>query len=187
MDTSSRNSSVVGGRASGQVSAEPEQIVLGKVASPFGVRGWTKVTSYTEPMDGILDYPAWQLNQNGRKSRLKVCEGRPHGKFLVVKFDGIDDRDDVALLTNATIEVSRQDLPDVQDGSYYWTDLIGLSVTTVDGVSLGRVDTIMETGANDVLVIKGDRERLVPWVMDDVIVKVDMAEGLLVVDWDPDF
>lgn len=172
--------------AEGSVS-EAEKIVLGKIASPFGVRGWTKVASYTEPTEGLLDYKVWEVNQNGKKSRLTVQDGRVHGKFLAVKFNGIDDRDDVAKLTNALVELSREDLPEPQDGSYYWADLIGLSVQTVDGVDLGSVERIMETGANDVLVVSGDRERLIPWIQEDVIKSVDIEEKFLTVDWDPDF
>ncbi len=186
METSNRNNAPEGLQASEQ-TPPAAKIVLGKIASPFGVRGWTKVTSYTEPFDGLLDYKTWQVNQNGRRTQLTVQNGKPHGKFIVVKFDGIEDRDEVARLTNATIEISREELPEVQDGSYYWADLLGLAVATTDGVELGRVENIMETGANDVLVVKGDRERLIPWIMDDVIVKADLSEGLLTVDWDPDF
>ena len=170
-----------------QKTTQPERIVLGKIASPFGVRGWTKVTSYTEPPEGLLDYNELELNKAGKKSRLKLVQGKPHGKFLAVKFDGIDDRDQVALLTNALIEVNREDLPDTRDGSFYWADLIGLKVETLDGVELGTVERMMETGANDVLVVCGDRERLIPWIQGDVVKKVELQNKLLTVDWDPDF
>lgn len=174
-------------QSTGKADAGQEVIVLGKVASPFGVRGWTKVTSYTEPADGLLAYKDWEINLNGRKSRLALQEGRPHGKFLAVKFDGIDDRDEVAKLTNALVEISRKDLPEPRDGSYYWADLIGLNVKTLDGVMLGTVEKMMETGANDVLVVSGDKERLVPWIQGDVIKTVSVEDNLLTVDWDPDF
>lgn len=166
---------------------DAEKIVLGKIASPFGVRGWTKVTSYTDPIEGLLGYKVWEISQNGKKSRLTLQAGRMHGKFLAVKFDGIEDRDDVAKLTNAMVELSREDLPEPKDGSYYWADLIGLSVVTLEGKVLGSVKRIMETGANDVLVVVGDRERLVPWIQGDVIKTVNIEENLLTVDWDPDF
>ena len=164
-----------------------EKIVLGKIASPFGVRGWTKITSYTEPPEGLLEYDVLDISKAGKKSRLTVEQGKPHGKFLAVKFEGIDDRDQVALFTNALIEVSRHELPASQDGSYYWADLIGMAVETLDGVELGTVERMMETGANDVLVVLGDRERLIPWIEGDVVKKVELQEKLLTVDWDPDF
>lgn len=164
-----------------------EKIVLGKIASPFGVKGWTKITSYTEPPEGLLEYGVLEVNKAGKKSRLTLEQGKPHGKFLAVKFEGIDDRDQVALFTNALIEISRHDLPASQDGTYYWADLIGMVVETLDGVELGTVERMMETGANDVLVVHGDRERLIPWIEGDVVKKVGLQERLLTVDWDPDF
>ena len=161
-------------------------IVLGKMLAPFGVKGWVKVTSFTEPPEGILKYKKWSVVKNGSERRLPLLQGKPHGKFIVVKFEGIDDRDAAALLTHAEIRVDRQQLPASDDG-FYWADLIGLQVTTKEGVLLGRVDSLMETGANDVLVVKGDRERLVPWIEGDVVTDVDLAAGAITVDWDPEF
>lgn len=135
----------------------------------------------------MLDNKVWQIVQNGVSCNYTVLEGRPHGKFLVVKFEGMDDRDEVAALTNAAVVVNREDLSVLSEGDYYWVDLIGLAVTTVNGVALGKVESLMETGANDVLVVNGDRERLIPWIMGDAVQSVDLAAGEMVVDWDPDF
>ena len=156
------------------------------MSAPFGVKGWVKVTSFTEPPEGILKYKNWSVVKNGSERKLGLLQGKPHGKFIVVKFEGIDDRDAAALLTHSEIRVERQDLP-ASDDSFYWADLIGLQVTTKEGVSLGLVDSLMETGANDVLVVKGDRERLVPWIEGDVVIDVDLAAGAIRVDWDPEF
>lgn len=164
-----------------------EPLVLGKIASPFGVRGWTKVLSYTDPVEGLLDHKTWSVNQRGRQSGYKVVEGKRHGKFLIVKFDGIDDRDEVAKLTNALVVVERGELPDTDDDSFYWADLIGLEVVTTDGIQLGVVERMMETGANDVVVVSGERERLIPWVRDSVISSVDLTERKITVNWDADF
>jgi len=144
-------------------------IVLGKMSAPFGVKGWVKVTSFTKPPEGILKYKNWSVVKNGSERKL-----------------GLLDRDAAALLTHSEIRVERQDLP-ASDDSFYWADLIGLQVTTKEGVSLGLVDSLMETGANDVLVVKGDRERLVPWIEGDVVIDVDLAAGAIRVDWDPEF
>ena len=111
---------------------------------------------------------------------------RDSGKFIVVQFDGINDRDEAALLTHAEVQVQRSQLPESEDG-YYWADLIGLNAITKDGVELGVVESLMETGANDVLVVKGDRDRLIPWIENEVIVQVDLAGKTLTVDWDPEF
>ena len=102
---------------------EPENndkrsIVVGKIASPFGVQGWAKVLSYTEPATGLLDYPAWQLKQRNSEKTVQLQQGREHGKFLVVKFDGIDGRDEVAKLTNALIEITRDQFPDTDQDSF---------------------------------------------------------------------
>ena len=161
-------------------------IVLGKISAPFGVRGWSKVTSFTEPPEGILKYKNWSVVKNGSARTLKVQQGKPHGKFMVVQFEGIDDRDAAALLTHAEVQVQRDQLPE-SEADYYWADLIGLEVITKEGVKLGLVDSLMETGANDVLVVKGDSERLVPWIEDEVIVEVDLEGRIITVDWDPDF
>lgn len=164
-----------------------KELVLGKIASPFGVRGWTKVLSYTDPAEGLLDYKEWSLSQRGAKRRYKIVEGKKHGKFLIAKLDGIDDRDEVAKLTNALVVMERSELPDTEDDSYYWADLIGLQVVTIDGTELGEVERMMETGANDVVVVKGERERLIPWVKGSVVKSVDLSDRTIVVDWDADF
>ncbi len=161
-------------------------ITVGKIGAPYGVRGWLKVHSYTDPANGILDYKSWSLMHLGKHSEWALLEGRAHGKGMVVRLGGIDDRDQAALLTGAEIQVNRSSLPELDDG-YYWMDLIGMEVVDRAGTSFGTVASMMETGANDVMVVKGDRERLIPWVMDDVVVTVDRAERRIVVDWDADF
>jgi 16S rRNA processing protein RimM len=175
------------GNGSSKSVGHQDNILVGKIASPFGVRGWTKVVSFTEPGTGLLEYSGWSLRLGGKTKTVQVEQGREHGKFLVVKFRDIDDRDQVALFTNAEIEVSRDQFPEAEAGSYYWADLIGLRVITVKGTDLGIVESLFETGANDVMVVQGDRERLVPWIMPDVVTVVDLEAGRLTVDWDPDF
>jgi len=161
-------------------------IVMGKMSAPFGVKGWVKVTSFTDPPEGILNYKDWLLVKNGATDHYSIAQGKPHGKFVVVKFDGIDNRDAAALLTHAEIQVSRSQMP-TSDEDFYWVDLIGLQVQNKDAVDLGVVESLMETGANDVLVVKGDRERLIPWIAEDVILTVDLDNSLIIVDWDPGF
>jgi len=163
------------------------QLVLGKIASPFGVRGWTKVVSYTDPVEGLLEYRKWSLSLGGKQQTVDVLEGRKHGKFLIARFDGVDDRDEVARLTNALVIVERENLPDADDDSYYWADLIGLQVVTIDGIQLGKIVRLLETGANDVMVVNGERERLIPWVRESVVKSVDLQAGSITVDWDVEF
>jgi 16S rRNA processing protein RimM len=164
--------------------AEDRQpIVLGRVAGVYGVRGWVRVFSDTDPRDNILRYAPWLLN--GTLHR--VLEGRKHGKGLVVRLEGCDDRDQAAALVGQAISIYRDQLPAPRPDEFYWADLEGLSVETLNGEPLGRVSHLFSTGANDVLVIKGERERLLPFVWDDVVKDVDFDAGVMRVDWDPDF
>ena len=167
----------------------PEQriVVLGRLSGLYGVQGWLKVYSDTEPREGIIKYPRWWVKQQGSWRQIRVEQGRRHGKGVVVKLEGIDDRDAAAKLLNAEVAVDRSELPDTAPGEFYWTDLEGLTVVCVDGTELGRVDHLIETGANDVLVVTGERERLIPYIPEQVIKQIDLEQGRMVVDWDPEF
>jgi len=162
-------------------------IVLGQVSGLFGVRGWVKVHSYTDPREALLGYPAWLVEIDGCWMPADVADGKPHGKTLIVKFDGVDDRDAAARYIAARIGVDRKALPETGKNEYYWADLEGLMVEREDGSVLGTVDYLIETGANDVMVVRdGDRETLVPFVAGKVIRNVDLAAGVIRVDWEWD-
>lgn len=150
------------------------------------MKGWVKVFSHTRPRSAILDYDRWFLGRGGDWQAMVLEEGRPHGKAIVARLAEVADRDQAAPLLGCDIAVPRSELPAVQDGSYYWTDLEGLRVVHRDGTELGRVAYLMETGANDVLVTEGERERLIPFVADKVILDVDLANGVITVDWEWD-
>jgi len=160
--------------------------VLGRVSGLFGVRGWVKVFSYTEPRDAILEYRRWYLSKDGSWQPQALQEGRRQGKSIVARLDGIDDRDAAEGLIGCAIAVDRNDLPAADDGTWYWADLEGLDVVHRDGTRLGKVAYLLETGANDVLVTNGDRERLIPFVADEVILDVDLDKGVITVDWEWD-
>lgn len=162
-------------------------IEVGRVAGLYGVKGWLRIHSETEPRENILRYSPWYLRIQGEWVPLKPAGGRWHGKGVVVRLDGFEGRDAAARLVGADIAVLRGQLPEPGPDEYYWSDLIGLRVVTTEGVELGSVDHLLETGANDVLVIKGDRERLIPYVPGQFVVRVDLEAGLLTVEWDPDF
>jgi len=164
----------------------PEPIVLGRISGVFGVKGWVKVFSYTEPREAVLGYASWLLGQDGQWQSATVAEGQRHGKGVVARIDGFEDRDQAATLVGTQIGVPRNELPETQDGHYYWSDLEGLMVVRSDGSELGEVAYLLETGAHDVMVIKGDTERLVPFVKDEIVVDVDLAAGVITVDWDWD-
>ena len=162
-------------------------VVLGRVSGLFGVNGWVRVFSHTAPREGITHYNPVFLNQKGEWCERKIEAGRAHSAGVVLKFAGCDDRDQAIALLQSEIAVRRAQLPPPGPGEYYWSDLAGLRVITLEGVDLGIVDHVFATGANDVLVVKGERERLLPFVKEQVVIEIDLEQRLLRVDWDPDF
>ncbi len=163
-----------------------DPVILGRITGIFGVRGWVKVFSYTEPREAILDYGRWLLSKDGGWREAKLAEGKRHGKTVIARIEGVNDRDEAETLIGIDIGVPREELPEAEAGQYYWADLEGLEVVRRDGSRVGTVAELLETGANDVMVVRGEREILIPFVMDRVIVDVDLAEGVITVDWDWD-
>jgi 16S rRNA processing protein RimM len=168
-----------------KAQTEPRMVVLGRIAGVYGVRGWVHVYSETDPIENILRYRPWHLGQ-GRPA-CEPLEGKRHGKGLVARLAGCDDRDQAAALVGTEITVPRDRLPPPRADEFYWLDLEGLAVETTAGRDLGRVDHLFATGANDVVCVKGERERLIPFVWGDVIKDVDFELGRVLVEWDPDF
>jgi len=136
-------------------------------------------------MEAILEYQPWLLGEDKRP--VKIVDGRKQGKGLAALLPGYDDREQAATLVGSQIFVERDQLPATEDDEYYWSDLEGLDVHTTKGEVLGRVERLMETGANDVLVIRGEREHLVPFIQGQYVSRVDLEAGLIEVDWDPEF
>jgi len=160
-------------------------IVMGRVAAPFGVKGWIKIQPFTRTVDALLGHRAWWLGREGHWDNSPVEDGAVHGRSLIAKLQGCDDRDAAARLKGMEVALPRSALPAAVDGEYYWADLIGLEVVNRDGVSLGRVAGLMETGASHVLVVRAERERLIPFA-EPVIESVDIGGGRVVVDWGAD-
>jgi 16S rRNA processing protein RimM len=174
--------------------ADADALVVGKVVAAHGIKGWVKVLSFTDPKENIFDYQPWYLKTDKGWAPVKLTGGRVQGKGLVAQLDGETDRNVAeARFLGREIAIPRAVLPTLEDGDYYWRDLIGLRVRTDAGEDLGKVTSLMETGANDVLVVRGDshsldrQERLIPWVPDEFVTEVNLGEGYLVVDWDPAF
>lgn len=166
---------------------ERDWVQLGKISGLYGVRGWVKVYSFTGPRENILRYRRWFLTLNGKRTEVELETGRIHGKGIVARIRGVEDRDAAAAWLGAQISVPRSELPPNEEGEWYWTDLVGLEVVTTGGVSLGKVSALMETGANDVMVVEGDRERLLPFITGQYVKRVDLDAGKIEVDWDPEF
>jgi 16S rRNA processing protein RimM len=159
---------------------------MGRISGLFGVQGWVKVYSYTEPREAVLDYDRWLLGRKDGWQEATVAEGQRHGKTIIVRIDGYVDRDQAAKLVGLDIGVPREAMPETDNGRFYWSDLEGLKVLRRDGTELGKVAYLLETGANDVMVVKGDGERLIPFVMDKVVLGVDLDKGEIEVDWEWD-
>jgi 16S rRNA processing protein RimM len=168
------------------VSATEKWVILGRISGVFGVKGWLKVQSYTEPRDNIVGFGAWTLRMNGVDHSFEVEEGHSHAGSVVAKLIGVDDRDRARDWVGAEIVVAREQLPAIAAGELYWTDLEGLEVRTTSGIVLGKVDHLLATGGNDVLVLDSSPQRLIPFV-GAVVKDVDLEAGLIVVDWSPDY
>jgi len=167
---------------------EEELISVGEISGVFGVKGWVKVFSLTDPRENIVSYSPWLLRKGGEVKEVKLVNGKRQGKSVVAQIEGISDRNDAELLCGWEILINKSQLPETEEGVYYWVDLVGLFVETDQGVSLGQVDYLLETGANDVLVVKeGDQERLIPFINEQVIKKIDLKDKKMIVDWDPEF
>jgi len=170
-----------------------QETVIGQITSVFGVKGWLKVFSYTDPKDGILDYRNWTLVHNGQRIPARLEEGRRQGQGIVVRLKGIDDRGLARTYCGADITVPMAELPDLPEGEFYWHQLEGLTVFTMDNECLGKVDHLIGTGSNDVLIVRAtdesidQRERLIPYRSEQVVKNVDLTESAMIVDWDPEF
>ena len=159
---------------------------MGQVLAPFGVLGWIKIRPYTETQDGLSDYPKWWLGKKGAYSPYSLETAKVHGKELISKLQGVDDRDQALSLRGLEVVVPRRALPSTQPDEYYWTDLIGLTVWNTDNLVLGKVESLIATGANDVLVVAGERQRLIPFIA-SVVLSVELAAGRLTVIWGEDY
>lgn len=166
-------------------ASRAKKIVLGHIAGVHGVKGWLKIHSYTDPRDAIFDYQPWLLEDSG--VAITVLEGKASGKFLLARLKDVVTRDEAEALAGLKITVGREMLPSLDGSEFYWADLVGLEVLNQDGAVLGHIKEMLATGANDVMVVSGDRERLIPFVMDIYVTSVDLVQGWVKVDWDPEF
>lgn len=163
------------------------RIPLGRICGIHGVQGWVKIYSYTDPLTNIFKYTPWQVKKNGQWHTVAVLEGKTHHKGLIAQLVNCYNRDEAIYWLDTEIAVYREQLPPPLAGEYYWTDLVGLTVKNVEHEILGQIDQVLETGANDVLVVKGKREYLIPFLLNKTIKQVDLTNGILQVDWDTDF
>lgn len=167
--------------------ASQAQVTVGKISGIYGVSGWVKILSYTRPITNIFSYSPWLIRRGEQQEPMELLEGREHGKGLVARLKNLDDRDIARSLIGKEIAVYRQQMPALPQGEYYWCDLLELDAVNQAGVYLGKVTEILETGANDVLVIEGERRHLVPLIMKNYVTEIDLDAGRITVDWDPEY
>ncbi len=172
------------------MSQQDTHIQLGTIQGVFGIKGWLKIYSFCRPKEQILDYAKWQLRKPGNANVYELQEGKLHSNKVVAKLNNIDDRTLAESLVHSEIWIAKIELPDLVDNEFYWFQLEGLTVITVDGEQLGRVKKMMETGANDVIVVKDEidkEEILIPYVREQVVKRVDLEKKTITVDWQKDY
>ncbi|KAF3981305.1 MAG: ribosome maturation factor RimM [Methylococcales symbiont of Hymedesmia sp. n. MRB-2018] len=161
---------------------------VGEISGVFGIKGWVKIYSLTEPRENILNYSPWILKKDNETTQVNVLSGQRQGKTVVACLETFTDRDIAASYSGWEIFINKSQLPETIEGEYYWADLVGLKVETETGFALGIVDYLLETGANDVLVVKdNETERLIPFLQERIVKNINLESKLMIVDWDPDF
>ncbi len=173
---------------------QAEKIVVGKFGATYGIKGWLKVISYTDKAESIFDYSPWYINQKGEWVEYCIESWKRHNKGMVAKIEGLEAREEAHLLTNFEIAIEPDSLPELSENEFYWRELFGMQVMTTKGYDLGVVSDMLETGSNDVLVVKanlkdafGQKERLIPFLEEQVIKNIDRKAQRIEVDWDPGF
>jgi 16S rRNA processing protein RimM len=160
-------------------------VQLGHISGIHGIRGWVKIYSLTDPREAIFEYQPWLLGESREETR--IVQGKKHGKHLIALLENVNDREQAQSMLNRQIVVYRDQIPQLREDEFYWTDLLGLSVRLGDGTELGTIEKMLATGAHDVMVVQGDRERLIPFVQQQYVKSVNLDDGIVLVDWDPDF
>jgi 16S rRNA processing protein RimM len=168
-----------------RTACEREIVPLGHVAGVHGIQGWVKIHSLTEPREAIFEYQPWLLGASLEEVRLE--QGKKHGSRLIALLENADSREQAEALVDQPIAVYRDQFPELPAGEFYWTDLMGLTVRLEDGRELGTIASMLATGANDVMVVRGERERLIPFIRGQYVKRVDLDAGVVTVDWDPEF
>ncbi|MDD2863571.1 MAG: ribosome maturation factor RimM [Methylococcales bacterium] len=168
--------------------SEETLLHVGKISGVFGIKGWVKVFSFTGYREDILQYSPWQLKKNGVTKHVEIVTGQLQNQLVVAQLKGIDDRNAAEALIGWEIFIEKSQLPAVKEHEYYWSDLIGLQVENTEGVVLGVIDNLLETGANDVIVVQGEeRQHAIPFLQPQIVLEIDLAARKMRVDWDADF
>ncbi len=164
-----------------------DKIIIAKVGAPHGVKGWVKLNSFTTDPSKVFDYLPWQIKHAKAWQSIDIADYKVSAKNIVIRFTDCDDRDKAQSYTNLELAIDKSQLPKAAEGEYYWHDLEGLTVTNLQDQLLGKVSHLLATGANDVMVVAGQKRHLIPFIKDQVIKNIDLATQAMVVDWDADF
>ena len=165
---------------------DEKKLLVGKINGFFGVQGWLKIFSYTDPRQNILEYQPWYFFDNGAYKVIEITSGREQSKTIVAHVKGIDNRDQAGQLIGQSLYIDKDQLPELDDDVHYWHELAGFRVINKNGVDLGVVDYLVDTGSNNVLVTKGDKEHWIPYI-EPYLVSVDQPKRVITVDWDEAF
>ena len=167
---------------------EVSPMIIGKIVGVYGIKGWLKILSFTRPKENIIEYGPWLVKQNEEWQEMPLAESKTQGKGLIACFEGITDRDEALSLVGSEIAIKQEQLPATRDGEFYWRHLINMQVVNEQNEILGVVTELLETGANDVLVVEAEKQRyLIPYVQDVYIKDIDIEQGIMQVDWQSDF
>lgn len=171
------------------MSLQDTHIQLGAIQGVFGVKGWLKIFSFCRPKEQILDYSKWELKSSTGTASHELQDGKLHGNGIVAKFHNINDRTQAETLIRAEIWVAREEMPELSEDEFYWFQLEGLNVISIEGKSLGKLKRMMETGANDVMVVADadKQEILIPYIREQVVKRVDLEKRAITVDWQKDY
>lgn len=170
-----------------QSTDNTQPLVIGCIGAAHGVRGWVTVHSYTEPPENILDYLPWRIKLRNQEQQLAIINSRQQNHKIIVQIEGCNDRDMASTYTGAEILATRAQLPTLPKDEYYWADLLGLTVITLQGQTLGVIEQFFSTGSNDVFAVVGDKRRLLPYLLKQVVIEIDLKQKIMRVDWDPEF
>ncbi|CAC9949792.1 16S rRNA processing protein RimM [uncultured Gammaproteobacteria bacterium] len=163
-----------------------KRLLVGQINGLFGVQGWVKLFSHTNPRKNILTYQPWHIEVDGKWTTLEIVKGRVQGKTIVAQLKGVDDREVARVYIGIDIYIERSQLAKLPKGEYYWDELTGLEVVNTAGVELGKISYMVDTGSNNVMVINGKKEHWVPYI-EPFLINIDMNTRKVLVDWDEDF
>ena len=165
---------------------DEKKLLVGKINGFFGVQGWVKIFSYTKPRKNILEYHPWYFVDNGTYKVIEITMGREQSKTIVAHAKGIDNRDQAGQLIGKDLYIDKDQLPELSDDEHYWHELNEFRVINKNGVDLGVVNYLVDTGSNNVLVTKGEKEHWIPYI-EPYLVSVDKQNRVITVDWDENF